>query len=287
MEFLESFWSTHLGFSIFALIIIFGYIVACFRLIMLLVEINKYKHNFKTNEYWLYYKSIFKTRALVYLIILIFILIGLLTYIMLIIKEVHNKDELALLCTAVTIYISFLSAYLLKYNPVLDTTDEDVDKALVIFFKGTILLDLGKRALEKSNRDINLNYDQRKEKDHILKYINLELANLLENIKINNFSSKIELQFLFDILQLNILNYFECMKRLSIPSEENITAFQCSFNNLFKVYKYFLSDKWTKEYTDYYNNSFKDIQKIRAKCRYINMKTYKEIVEVKKVFKKS
>lgn len=287
MEFSDSFRFTQLGFLIFALIMICGYSVVLFTLINLFRKIHKYKHNFKNNEYWLYYKSRFKNIALVYLIILVFILILCLIYMMIIKKEVYNKDELTLLCTAVTLYISFLSAYLLKHNPVLDTTDEDIDKALVIFFRGTLLLDLGKRTLEKSNGDSTLNHNQREEKNHLLKYINTELKSIMENIKINNSSYKIELRFLFDILQINIMNYYECINEVQISREESLTAFYHSFNNLYKVYKYFLSDKWTKEYTDYYNNAFKDIQKIRTKCQYINIKTYKEIVEVKKVFKKS
>lgn len=249
-------------------------------------NINKYKDNGHNNEYWLYYKSFYKTYARHTAMAFLLCISELLTYMIFNIINTHFEQSLALYCTFLTLSVPFLLNYILVHNQILDSTDQEIDRVLGIFIKAVLLLDFGQRILEKSAAANNPDTQRGLQDNNLLKFINQELTNIQINIKTDTLPYRIETQFILDCLLLNIMNYFDYYNKISSMRKDKAAAdFQSSFHNLLKLYKYFLNDRWAAEYKNHWFYTFKDIDVIRERCEPLNRKTYLEILQVKRGFK--
>lgn len=283
---LEQLWNEHPLFLIFVPLSLLCLIIALIMLIFTEIKIKEYIDNCRKNEYWLYYKSSYKTYARYTAIAFLICISELLFYMIVNIINTHFEQSLALYGTFLTLAVPFLLTYLLVHNHILDSTDHDIDRTLGIFIKGVRLLDVGQRILEKSAAENNPDNLRGHQDNNLLKFINKELMNIQTNIKTDTLPYRIETQFILDCLKLNIMKYFNYYNEIySIRKGEAAARFQSSFQNLLKLYKYFLDDMRTEEYKNHWFYTLKDIDLIRKKCGPLDRKTCLEILQVKRVLK--
>lgn len=258
------------------------------KLTFLWFNIKEYQQNIK-NEYWLYYVVDFKKWARLFIeyMILAFIYGLLCSYAS---TSVDSSKIFDVYKISFPLVISFLSFILVRHPIIIDPAAKEIDDSLRILRKTVILLDIGKKFIESATKEENNKIicildTSKLLNNSLLSYIRNELDKILLIFSENKLNFKLELEFIFDIIQININSFNKCLVDLQSTQnmEEDLFKFISYYDKLLLIHRYFLYKQCTEDYKKYFFYTFKDIKKIRSIYKYINLKSYVEILQIESI----